>query len=192
VRNKTLLENDTSSRQNTSNEIHFRLNAGRQWTFQTSFTNGIKQNNSKFFVERNFRIPYYSTEPKISFQPSAAFRMSVSYKYSEKRNTILFQTFTEQKSVSQNFGSEIKYNALNKGSLTAKANFILISYNSPENTPLAFEMLDGLKTGKNYTWNIGYSRTLANNIQLTLSYDGRQSPGIKTIHTGNAQVRAFF
>ncbi len=73
-----------------------------------------------------------------------------------------------------------------------KANFIQIAYNEAANSPLAYEMLEGLKTGKNYTWSVGYSRTLANNIQLTLTYDGRQSPGVKTIHTGNAQVRAFF
>ncbi|MBI3500740.1 MAG: hypothetical protein HY063_03010 [Bacteroidetes bacterium] len=192
VRNKTLLENDTSSRQNLYSETHLRWNVNQQWTFQSSYKEGTKKNNSKFFTARNYRIFYYETEPKISFQPNASFRVSVSYKYSEKKNTLVIGTNPQAKTTAQNFGSEIKYNALNKGSLTAKANFILIAYNDAENTPLAFEMLEGLKTGKNYTWSVGYSRTLANNIQLTLSYDGRQSPGVKTIHTGNAQVRAFF
>ena len=134
----------------------------------------------------------FRTEPKVSFQPTAAFRISASYKYSEKKNSIVIFPNPEAKAISQNFGSEIKYNALNKGSLNVKVNFIQIAYNDAENSPLAYEMLEGLKTGQNYTWSVGYSRTLANNIQLTLSYDGRQSPGIKTIHTGNAQVRAFF
>lgn len=192
VRNKTLLENDTSSRENIFNETHFRWNVNQQWTFQTSYKQGIKKNNSRFFTTRNYHIEYRESEPKISFQPTSAFRLSVSYKYSEKKNTLTVSGIPNEKTTAQNFGSEIKYNALNKGSFSAKANFILIDYNSPDNTPLAYEMLEGLKTGKNYTWSVGYSRTLANNIQLTLSYDGRQSPGIKTIHTGNAQVRAFF
>jgi len=194
VKNKTLLENDTSSRENIFNEVHLRWNVNQQWTFQSSYKNGAKKNNSQFFTTRNYRIAYFETEPKISFQPNASFRVSVSYKYSEKKNTLVTGTTPQAKTTAQNFGSEIKHNALNKGSLTAKANFILISYNDAKNTntPLAYEMLEGLKTGKNYTWSVGYSRTLANNIQLTLSYDGRQSPEIKTIHTGNAQVRAFF
>jgi hypothetical protein len=52
-------------------------------------------------------------------------------------------------------------------------------------------MLDGLKTGKNITWGISYQRTLSNNLQLSLTYDGRTS-GNKIIHTGGAQVRAYF
>jgi hypothetical protein len=117
-------------------------------------------------------------------------RIMVSYKYSEKKNGYVMNPF--ERSTAQNFGSELKYSALNKGSLSAKVNFILVDYNAGENTPLAYEMLEGLKTGKNFTWGVGYSRTLASNIQLTLSYDGRQSPGVRTIHTGNAQVRAYF
>jgi len=192
VQNKTLLVNDTAFRTNTSREAKARWNLNRKWTLQGTYKDGVKQNNSKFFTSRNYRIVYFETEPKISFQSSASLRVIVSYKYSEKRNTDLISSAAQPKASTQNFGSELKYNALNKGSLIAKANFILIAFNDDVNTPLAYEMLEGLKTGKNYTWSVGYSRTLASNIQLTLSYDGRQSPGIKTIHTGNAQVRAFF
>ncbi|TAL57718.1 MAG: hypothetical protein EPN85_13375 [Bacteroidetes bacterium] len=192
VQNKTLLVNDTVFRTHISRETKARWNLSRKWTMQGSYKNGTKQNDSKFFTSRNYRIVYFETEPKISFQSSASLRIVVSYKYSEKRNALVMTPALQPKVTAQNFGSEFKYNALNKGSLTAKANIILIAYNALENTALAYEMLEGLKTGNNYTWNVGYSRTLASNIQLTLSYDGRQSPGIKTIHTGNAQVRAFF
>jgi hypothetical protein len=195
VRNKTLLENDTSTRANTFSEAHLRWNLNKQWTIQNASRNGIKQSNSKFFTTRNYHINYVETEPKLSFQPTSAFRISASYKYSEKKNTLVISPALQAKAIAKNFGGELKYNALNKGSLNVKANFIQIAYNpdaSGENSPLAYEMLDGLKKGNNYTWSVGYSRTLANNIQLTLTYDGRQSPGIKTIHTGNAQVRAFF
>lgn len=190
VKNKTLLENDTSSRENNFNEIRIRWNINKQWTFQNAYKQGVKKSKSEFFVSRNFNILYLETEPRISFQPNASFRITASYKYSEKKNSPWMNSF--ERTIIQNFGSEIKYNALNKGNLTVKTNFILVSYSAADNTPLAFEMLEGLKTGKNYTWNIGYSQTLGSNIQLTLLYDGRQSPGIKPIHTGNAQVRAFF
>ncbi|MFI5163949.1 MAG: hypothetical protein ACHQHP_01745 [Bacteroidia bacterium] len=192
VRNKTLLQNDTSTRANSFNAINIRWNMKRQWTIQSSYKNGVNQSNSKFFTTNNYRIFYYETEPKISFQPTGSFRISLSYKYSQKLNTLVIEPNPQAKSIAQNFGGELKYNALNKGSLNVKANFIQISYNDVENSPLAYQMLDGLKTGNNYTWSVGYSRTLANNIQLTLAYEGRQSPGIKVINTGNAQVRAFF
>lgn len=192
VQNKTLLVNDTAFRTHISRETKARWNINRKWTLQSTYKDGVKQSNSKFFAVRNYNIYYFETEPKISLQSSASMRIILTYKYSEKKNSPISSLSSHQKAVAQNFGGELKYNALNKGSLTAKANIILVDYNDEQNTALAYEMLDGLKTGKNYTWNVGYSRTLASNIQLTLSYDGRQSPGIKTIHTGNAQVRAFF
>ena len=92
----------------------------------------------------------------------------------------------------QDYGAEIKYNVLNKGSLNAKVNFIQIAFDGAQNTSLAFEMLDALKIGKNITWGLTYQRNLSNNLQLSLTYDGRQSEGSKTIHTGGAQVRAYF
>ena len=52
-------------------------------------------------------------------------------------------------------------------------------------------MMDGLKTGKNMIWGFTYQRTLSNNLQLNLTYEGRSSTG-KTIHTGGAQIRAYF
>lgn len=196
VENKTLLVNDTTFRTDISHELKARWNLNKEWTLQNSYKGGIKENNSKFFTTRNYHIAYVETEPLISFQSSVSLRISLSYKYSEKKNTPIAAGTPapnlQAKLTAQNVGSELKYNALNKGSFIAKANFILIAYNDVENTPLAYEMLEGLKTGKNYTWSVGYSRTLASNIQLTLTYDGRQSPGIKAIHTGNAQIRAFF
>lgn len=191
VQNKTLLVNDTTFRTNTSTETKARWNLNRSWTLQGSFKNGVKENNSRFFTARNYRINYFEIEPKVSLQSSSSVRIILSYKYSKKENGTVF-SFQHDEAIAQNLGSELKYSALNKGSLTARVNFILINFNGTDNSAIGYEMLEGLKTGQNYTWNVGYSRTLASNIQLTLSYDGRQSPGIKTVHTGNAQVRAFF
>jgi hypothetical protein len=192
VRNKTLLVNDTTYRVQTTRETKAHWNLNRQWTIQCAYKNGIKQNNSRFFPTRNYNIVYFEIEPQINFQSTASFRTALTYKYSEKENTLVTGSNPYAKATSQNFGGELKYNALNKGSLTMKLNFILITFNDAENSPLSYEMLEGLSTGKNYTWGVGYNRTLANNIQLTLSYDGRQSPRVKTIHTANVQVRAYF
>ncbi|MFM1745443.1 MAG: hypothetical protein RLZZ630_1380 [Bacteroidota bacterium] len=53
-------------------------------------------------------------------------------------------------------------------------------------------MLEGLKAGINYTRGFSFQRNLGNSLQLGINYEGRRPAGTRIIHTGTAQVRAFF
>ena len=86
----------------------------------------------------------------------------------------------------------MKYNILQKGSLNLKANYIEVLYNGEQNTSLSYEMLEALQIGKNMTWGVTYQRNLSNNMQLSFTYDGHKSQTSKIVHTGGAQVRAYF
>lgn len=189
TRNKSLLTNGFDSRVNTFSETRARWNMTKKWTLQASYRSGRKLSRSEFFSTRDYAILYNETEPRLSYQPSTAFRISLIFRYTDKHNS---EDYGGQHAVHQDYGTEIRYNVLSKGSFNARFNYINILFNDEQNTPLAFEMLAGLKAGENYTWNVTWDRTLANNLQLSLSYDGRKSPGVKSIHTGSAQVRAFF
>lgn len=189
LRNKTLLVNGYDSRVDVSKEARLRWNIIQQLNLNLDGINGQKQSSSQFFSTRDFSIRYNSIEPKVTYQPNTAFRTTVSFKYTDKKNA---PEFGGQRAILQDYGAEVKYNVLNKGSLNLKADFIRISYNGEQNTSLAFEMLDALKIGKNITWGAAYQRNLSNNLQLSLTYDGRKSEGTKTVHIGGAQVRAYF
>ena len=67
-----------------------------------------------------------------------------------------------------------------------------INYNGNSNSTIGYEMLEGLQPGTNFTCQLNLQRKMANNIQLTLNYNGRKSSEVKTIHTGGIQLRAFF
>ena len=190
VRNKALLANGFDTRQNSYGEAHLRWNISKEFSCNLSYTDGQKKSSSQYFSTRDYSIVYFETEPKFNYQPNTAFRLTVSFKYTDKKNNA--EKDGGQRAVLQDYGAEIKYNVLNKGSLNLKADFINITFNGIQNTPLAFEMLDALKLGKNITWGVAYQRNLSNNLQLSLTYDGRKSEGTKTIHTGGAQVRAYF
>ncbi len=190
VRNKVLLVNGFDTRRNSYKEARLRWNMSQQFSWNIDYKDGTKISSSQYFASRDYSILYYEAEPKFNYQPNTSFRATVSFKYTDKKNK---NEFGGQRAILQDYGAEIKYNVLQKGSLNVKANFIQIKYNDPEkNTALAFEMLDALKTGQNITWGIAYQRNLSNNLQLSLTYDGRKSEGTKTIHTGGAQVRAYF
>ncbi len=193
IRNKSLLTNGFESRQNTYEEVRVRWNIIKELSWNLDCINGLKANSSQYLSTRDFNILFYSAEPKFNYQPNTAFRVSVSFKYSDKRNTANPDSLIQERAILQNYGVELKWNVLNKGSFNLKANYIQIKYNASEqNTSLAFEMLDALKKGQNITWGVAYQRNLSNNLQLSITYDGRKSEGTKAIHTGGAQIRAYF
>jgi len=186
---KQLLTNGFETRGNTTHEWKWRWNVTRAWSLNSVNVYGVKQAESGFFSTRNYKIESYDLEQKLSYQPNTAFRISVLYKHNKKQN-IIIEGF--QKAELNDIGLELKYNQVEKGSLTGKADFINITYNDLENTPVAYEMLNALKTGYNYTWELSYQRNLTSNVQISINYNGRKSPDSKIINIGGAQVRAFF
>jgi hypothetical protein len=189
VRNKILYVNGFDTRQNIFREGHLRWNMSQQFSQIISYKDGRKSSLSQYFGTRNYSIRYYEVEPKFSYQPNTAFRTTVSYKYTDKKNA---GEFGGQRATIQDYGAEVKYNVLEKGSLNLKADYIQITFDGSSNTSLSFEMLDALKTGKNVTWGLTYQRNLSSNLQLSVTYDGRKSESSKAIHTAGVQVRAYF
>ena len=189
VRGKSLLTSGFESRVNDFYELHVRWNLNK--TFGLIFTGkeGQKSNSSQLFASRNYQLNYLTPELKLTIQPNTKFRLALDYIYTEKKND---PDLGGETVFSNNLGAEVKYNILTKGSINAKVNYIQLNYNGSPNSAVAYEMLDGLKSGKNATWSLSYQRTLSNNIQVNITYDGRQSENSKMIHTGGASVRAFF
>ncbi len=198
VRSKVLLVNGFDLLTNTYTQAQLRWNITQQINVNVNFKDGRKNSSSQFFKIRDYSIKYYETEPKLNYQPNTSFRFTISFKYTDKKNSIFMNGDSintkhgGESAYLGDYGIEIKYNVLEKGSLNLKTNFININYNGLESSSIGFEMLDGLKTGKNYTWGITYQRNISHNLQLNITYDGRKSPAAKTIHTGGAQVRAYF
>jgi hypothetical protein len=186
---KLLLTNGFERRENTTHEWRWRWNVTRAWSLNSTNVYGIKSTESEFLNNRNYKIESYDLEQKLSYQPNTALRISVLFRHNKKQNVI---TEGFQKAEINDVGLEFKFNQVEKGSLTGKADFINITYNDFENTPVAYEMLNALKPGYNYTWELSYQRNLTNNIQISINYNGRKSPNSKIINIGGAQVRAFF
>lgn len=187
-RNKSLLANGAESRFQRSLQLITRTNVKRIYGLNMGLRAGSKENISAF-INRNYTIVYQELEPRLSIQPGTVFRTTFYYKLQSKDNT--YSDSNEHTEINT-LGTEIKYSSIKNGVVSANVNIISIGYNANENTPLAFEMLEGLKRGKNITWELNVQRNLSGSLQLNLGYNGRKPQGEKTIHTANVQVRAVF
>ncbi|MBK7882414.1 MAG: hypothetical protein IPJ81_00140 [Chitinophagaceae bacterium] len=149
------------------------------------FTQGPKLNN------RNYKIDQKSIEPALVYVYKTNLRVSLNYNYTQKQNTI----DSVESSFNHAVTTDLRYNILSNSTLNAKFTFNQIkfdAYAGAANTPVGYIMLDGLLPGKNYLWNIDYTKRLAGNIEITLQYEGRKHGITKTIHTGRASIRALF
>ncbi len=188
-RNKMLLSNGFEYRKDVYTGLRFRWNITSEYSANLRTAVGERTHESEFLKKRTFAVSYTEVEPRINYHYSNNLRVSLFYGYETKEEIL---GIGGEYSVRHNGGVEIRYNALRRGTINARMQLSNIDYPFEQNTPLAFEMLGGLREGNNGLWNITWQQNLTEYLQMNLSYNGRKSPDTPIIHTGNVQVRAMF
>ncbi|MBI1287702.1 MAG: hypothetical protein GC178_09000 [Flavobacteriales bacterium] len=189
-RTKVYLANGFETRSTFSHKAKVRWNFAKMFTFNAEGEYGWKSTISDFFNTNNYDIQYYYIEPQMVFQPGTKWRVRAKFKYTDKTNR-LAEGGTQQ-AILRDAGIEGKYNVLQRGSINTTFNFISITYDGNSGNTVAFEMLEGLKVGLNYTWSAFFQMRVGKNMQVNLQYSGRKGQTSGAVHTGTMQVRAFF
>lgn len=187
---RQLLSNGVEDRSTQILTWNGRSNVSKWLSLQLQAEAGTRSNSADAFSGRNYDIQRYKAEPRVNIQPGSTYRLSFSYRYEQKENVI--PEGIGEEALIRDAGLEWRYSSIKRGLITAKFNYLLIDYNAEVNTPIAYEMLEALKKGTNVTWGLSLQRNLGNSLQLGITYDGRKPAGVDVIHTGSAQVRAFF
>ena len=186
---KSLLTYGYETRRLNDWQSRWRWNISRSLQFTLNAKKGINALYTPQFANRNFELSIYNAEPNLIFISGTTFRVVGGYKFEQKKNLPLYGG---EKSVSNAVNVESKYNILQNSSLTGKFTLNSISYDFPANTTVSYIMLDGLLPGKNYLWSLGLSKRLANNLEISLQYDGRKAGTSRTVHLGRAAITALF
>lgn len=186
TRGKVLLSNGFDSKTNVFHEINMRYKV-QKWLYNWDNKMGNKSLGSNYISSRNYNIDYLQSQFKITLQKDPNKFGHVFYSYEEKKNTL-----EGEYAVINKIGGEVNYNIVSNINLVSRVNYLNILFNSNENTSIAYEMLEGLRQGNNFTWEVLLNKRIAKNLSLTLNYQGRKPEGLKTIHSGTVEMRAFF
>lgn len=172
----------------TLHQIQFAHKIGKYWLLNVNGNTSTNKNNSENYSNRNFSLTNKSINPKITYLYNKNTSLEVFYEYKIKENEIGNLEYLNTKKIGVSYKTASK-----KGTaLQTEFNFFMNNFNGNQNTPVAYQMLEGLQAGKNFTWSVLWQQKLTSYIDLNINYLSRKSELLKTIHTGNIQLRAHF
>ncbi|WP_412559752.1 hypothetical protein [Winogradskyella sp. MIT101101] len=172
----------------TNHQLNFNHKFETNWLVNALASFGTDESISENFANRNFNIEEERFQPKLSYLFSENAQFDIFYQYTSKSNTIgSLETLSQN-----NYGLSFTYNNAQKIALTGEFNFFQNEFEGNANTPVAYQMLEGLQPGKNFTWSLLAQKKLTKFLDLNLNYFGRKTETSKTIHTGTIQLKAYF
>lgn len=148
----------------------------------------LKTYASEAFPTRNLDIVIQRIKPEMSIRPTNNTRIILKYAYQDKKQRIL----TKDVAYINDVTSEFTIRKANQYSIDLSLSLVNIKFSGVANSPLEYDMLDGLKKGQNFLWNSSFTKRIAKNIDLTFNYEGRKTGISKPVHIGRVQVKATF
>lgn len=199
--------------QHYSNDIIFRQfedkrqlisgalsNYKRDWAFKNryrinkklsttlNFLLGEQESSSATYENNNYVFNFREVEPSLIYQEGTKWRLTLSYRYKQS----LDPEVSSNEALDNKLSAEYRLNQVGKSNFNAKVSYSRITYDFPNNQNLQYTLLEGLRPGKNWIWNLSYDIRLQKNIQLILGYDGRKTEDNPVRNVARAELKALF
>lgn len=171
-----------------SHQINFNHKVTENWLINMVSTLENHESISENFATKNFKLNEIRQQPKLSYLFNENSSFDLFYQYTQKNNTIGFLESLKQ----QQYGVSFSLASSQKQAVNGAFNYFSNTYEGNANTPVAYQILEGLQPGKNFTWNLMIQKKLTPYLDLNLSYLGRKTKQSRTIHSGNIQLKAYF
>ncbi|WP_418512461.1 hypothetical protein [Corallibacter sp.] len=172
----------------TSHKLNFNHKFAKNWLINLSSSFDINESESENFSSKNYKLDELRFNPKLSYLFNDNAQFDVFYQYTTKDNTI----GNEEQLKQQNYGLSFSFSKNQKAAISGEFNYFSNDFTGNANSPVAYQILEGLQPGKNFTWTLLIQKKLTKYLDLNLSYFGRKTETSKVIHTGNIQLKAYF
>ena len=169
-------------------QIDFQHKVGKFWLIDLQGKLSENKLETENFNNRNYEIDVIAFQPKISYVLNNDNRFAAFYHMKNKENTLAeFEKLKQQK-----IGIEYFYTGKSTSQFNANFTTFFNDFSGNPNSPVGYQMLEGLQEGTNYTWTFLWSKKLNSFLNVNLNYKGRKSLNSKTIHTGTINLKAVF
>lgn len=187
--NKSFLLAGYEGRNETGHTFNIRRTVNEASQLSLQVQAGIRKAASDFMLTRNFLYHYASIQPQYLIQPDPKKRVSVNAQLENKSGTAGDAAFHSR---NYSCGAETQWELDHAQWFKAEVKLAYISLQGDASGPVLYDALNGLQEGKNATLALGWRKTLSNNLQLSLNYNGRKSEAKPMVHAGNMSIRLLF
>jgi hypothetical protein len=189
---KVLLTQGSDIRNLAAQSLLLRRTLAQSFTGRLNLSRSIRQNSSNYLGNRNFRVLVYEVAPEVSYQPNGTFRFTGTYLRTDKNNVEPVNDANKARGIFNELGIETRISQVSKRTITATTRYVGISFDGSQDSVVGLEILNALRPGSNFTWNLNAEQRLSNGLNLSLAYDGRKANGLGIVHTGRMQVSVLF
>lgn len=185
---KSLLSVGSQESKNKTVQLQYLHLLKKTWLFSLSSDMTSTDLISENYTSKNYEVDAYQVNPKISYLFNKNASWDVFYEYQNKIN----QIGNAEKLLQNRFGTSFSYASDKKITMNGEFSLYQNTFVGDAQSPVAFQMLEGLQPGRNMTWRLLLQKNLTQFLDVNVNYQGRKSETSQTIHTGNVQLRAYF
>ncbi|MBN2662320.1 MAG: hypothetical protein JXR68_01610 [Bacteroidales bacterium] len=145
----------------------------------------INNSNSDYSLQKKYLLLTKENNIMLRFFKDD-FIFEIKHFYADKQNKQGNETLIMNK-----LEANINYIITSKQSVDATFSYINNNFSGDATSSVSYEMLQGLKPNKNYTWQLNLSHKIGSILNVSILYSGRYSEGNKIIHSGAVSIAAF-
>ncbi len=154
----------------------------------TDYTNQTQRNLAPGNTTRNWDINSEDVASDLSYKPIPS--IEAGFKVDLKKATDDYPFVPTNANINA-LTFRFSYSFESKGRVRVEITRNEATINSnPDFLP--YDLTNGLVVGKSYLWTLTLDYRISNFIQATVNYFGRAEGSSKVIHTGTAELRAYF
>jgi len=154
--------------------------------WKQQFEHRISGNNSENYTQKNYRLQTDMVEQGFEWQQKQKNKLYTYYTYKQKQNLS-----GDEKLKMHRVG--LRYQYQNKGNMfNFDLQFVQNKMTGNLQSPVAFQMLEALQTGKNLVLQTLLKQRISSYLDLYLNYAFRLSETAPAVHTGGIQLKMVF
>ena len=168
--------------------VRFKLGLTKDISSQFEYINKTDRDLAPLNSLRNRNILSNTFNSDITYRPIQQVESGLQINYT--RATDFYPEISNRADINQQILRFI-YSFASVGRIRIEIERDEILMNT-EITNFPYELTNGRLAGKSYYWRTMFDYSISKNIQASVNYDGRIEGSRQIVHTGRAQVTAFF